>query len=173
MKDEREARMVEFFVGPLSSEERVLRDVLCDACARYGGVAARLTPFLSSDPKVGNAWKDCKSLWMQLNPPVEASFVRWVELRMLQEVRISREPYIRLTREEMDRRGLGKGLGKRRASQDVGQEHPSKIRRLGGDVNSTPLGHQLGKFGTSAIKPFSKKGAGKGKHNRVGPSSRP
>uniref|UniRef100_A0A7S0FMV5 Uncharacterized protein n=1 Tax=Pyrodinium bahamense TaxID=73915 RepID=A0A7S0FMV5_9DINO len=108
--EERDARMAEFFKGPLSPEEHGLRVTLIAAIKnRVAAVdnsttAMRLSDLLNADPALGAAWQRAKTAWRAVEPPLEASLARWVELRLSEEVRLTREPYVQLARHKQERR---------------------------------------------------------------------
>lgn len=144
LKQEREARMEEYFQGHpnLSVLERILKDSLLEAVAkRHDEAPVRLSHVLNTDPVVQNAWKSAKAAWLQMSPPLEVSFARWGELRMREEVKITREPYVQLSRQEQERRGLQRAP--KRGAEAMGPtapapQPPAKMSRISGAGSGQP-----------------------------------
>lgn len=148
--EERDARMVEYFQSHpnLSVLERSLKNSLLEAVARkHEEAPTRLSDVLNSDSVVQNSWKSAKANWAHLNPPLEVAFARWVELRMGEEVKITREPYVQLSRQEKDRRGLPEN--RKRGAEAMGgaphhsaymrDEPPAKMSRVNGAGPGAPI----------------------------------
>jgi len=146
--EERDARMAAYFTGPFQPIEEALKRALTEACIRNDGAAQRLSDILNNDADTAAAWKRAKSAWLVMNPPLEATFAKWVELRLSDEVRVTREPYVQLTRQSLERLGMG---NKRRGGQDATNERPAKAARSEGP----PGGYGKGSSGGA-------KGGGKG-----------
>eukprot|EP00931_Biecheleriopsis_adriatica_P003960 TRINITY_DN105702_c0_g1_i1.p1 TRINITY_DN105702_c0_g1~~TRINITY_DN105702_c0_g1_i1.p1 ORF type:complete len:598 (+),score=124.19 TRINITY_DN105702_c0_g1_i1:42-1796(+) len=109
---EREARMLEYFQGPLRPEEEDLKIACIDAIARrITGDAETLRPMklsdvVNHDHDFTAKWRAAKSTWAKETPPLEANLSRWLELRLGGEVQVSREPYVQLTKSTLGHLGL-------------------------------------------------------------------
>lgn len=141
-KEERDALMDAYFEGrPLAGLERSLKSLLLEAVASKmdGPLPMRLSDVLNSEPPVQNAWKSAKATWLAQTPPLEVSFARWVELRMAEEVRITREPYVQLSKPEQERRGISKNKrGFEGPYQSAYQQPPAKAARYGAPYSGGP-----------------------------------
>jgi len=131
-KAEKEALMVAAFSisVPWSQEEKAVRDSLLAILTREsqnerGGRAKKLGEVLNLDPACGEAWRALKASCKRKTPPFEPMLVRWVELRMPEDVRISREPYIQLSRERLDRLGLP--VNCRERAKEKSRPHPPSV----------------------------------------------
>jgi len=97
-KDERDLAMQEYFarLGALQPLERRMRDLLVEAAQRAGSAGSRVSDLLNGNPAMQQAWQALKQKFMQASPPVEASFARWIELRLVDELKFTREPWVQL-----------------------------------------------------------------------------
>jgi len=130
--DERELAMQEFFQGPLKAEELRLTSALVELVRRKADeqpgktVSTRLSDLLNRDPGLSAEWKAAKAKWLSLDPPVDASLARWVEMRAAHELVITREPYVQLRNEN------GKGrTGRKRGGHGLARDSapPQKLPR--------------------------------------------
>jgi len=121
---EKDAYMETVFKGPQSPEEKTCSDLLISIIkARtqtskgvekgQKGFTFKLSDLISQDTTLHTAWKAAKATWLQLDPPLNASFARWVEIRLGDELRLTREPYVslRLNRGEKRTRTRNRGGG--------------------------------------------------------------
>mmetsp|Transcript_82476 Transcript_82476/g.229929 ORF Transcript_82476/g.229929 Transcript_82476/m.229929 type:complete len:584 (-) Transcript_82476:100-1851(-) len=134
--EERDARMAAYFQGPLSRLEQDLRYSVIDALTRRQAgcekpnTAIRLSDLLNLDPSLNAAWKTAKASWLALDPPLEVSLARWVELRIQEDLRVTREPYVQFTRPP--------GTERKRKGEPSGREPPYKAYRQETDGKGLP-----------------------------------
>lgn len=147
---EKDAQIAAYFEGrPLSHLERSLRASLVEAVASKGAAEPhRLSEVLNIDKSVQEAWKQAKAGWAQEH--IQVSFASWVEHRMADQLKLSREPYVSLTKPELEKRGLAKGGSHRkRGGPDNFSQNPYQVpgqgpakapRQTGGYGRPAPIG---------------------------------
>eukprot|EP00429_Kryptoperidinium_foliaceum_P100644 CAMPEP_0176258292 /NCGR_PEP_ID=MMETSP0121_2-20121125/38483_1 /TAXON_ID=160619 /ORGANISM="Kryptoperidinium foliaceum, Strain CCMP 1326" /LENGTH=536 /DNA_ID=CAMNT_0017598149 /DNA_START=71 /DNA_END=1681 /DNA_ORIENTATION=- len=97
INEERDAAMADYFatLGGLQPLEWKLRDLFVEAVRRAGG-SSRIAGLLNGDMAMQAAWQDLKRKWLQMSPPLEATFAKWVELRLGDDVKFTREPFVQI-----------------------------------------------------------------------------
>lgn len=110
-KDVKEEKMQEFFVGPLSNHEMVLKRAIIEAIKGVEVIPLRLGSLVNMDKNVKAAWETAKIAWKSQD--VEATLAYWVEFCMKDEVYVSREPCVQFTKEFAKQAGV-----KRKATQN-------------------------------------------------------
>jgi hypothetical protein len=139
VKDQRaraEAAAVAFFENRHHShEENQLRNVLLDVVSRaaplpeFGGSATsiKLSELLNKNPAMMTAWQAAKRSFLAYSPPIEVGFSWWVDHRMADLVKVTREPFVQL----VDHRPQNSNFKRRSATFSSGADGKGKGKEKG------------------------------------------
>jgi len=99
--------------GPLDPVEEELKSALIAACTKRQGDAQRLADLLGGSDSLSWAWKAAKNHWKSKHPDIEVSFAKWVEVRLRDDVKLTKEPFVKLTPQ-----ALNNGRSQKRPRED-------------------------------------------------------